>query len=42
VPEWISAAPAAEAGPELTERETEILRMVATGMSCKQIAGSRA
>jgi DNA-binding NarL/FixJ family response regulator len=35
----LAATPTAEAGPELTERETEILRMVATGMSYKQIAG---
>src|ERR1700677_694136 len=35
----LAATPAAEPGPELTERETEILRMVATGMSYKQIAG---
>jgi DNA-binding NarL/FixJ family response regulator len=34
----LAATPAAEAGPELTERETEVLRMVATGMSYKQIA----
>src|SRR6202453_1155027 len=35
----LAGTPAAEPGPELTERETEILRMVATGMSYKQIAG---
>src|SRR6202042_3142378 len=36
----LAAAPAASDGdaPRLTERETEILRMVATGMSYKQIA----
>jgi DNA-binding NarL/FixJ family response regulator len=36
----LAAAPA-ESGdtPQLTERETEILRMVATGLSYKQIAG---
>ena len=36
----LSAAPAETAGrvPRLSERETEILRMVATGMSYKQIA----
>lgn len=36
----LAHAPAAEDGdaPRLTERETEILRMVATGMSYKQIA----
>ena len=36
----LASAPAASDGdaPRLTERETEILRMVATGMSYKQIA----
>src|ERR1700740_3196751 len=36
----LAAAPAGDSGdtPRLTERETEILRMVATGMSYKQIA----
>jgi DNA-binding NarL/FixJ family response regulator len=36
----LAAAPAGDSGdaPQLTERETEILRMVATGMSYKQIA----
>lgn len=36
----LAAAPAGEGsgGPRLTERETEILRMVATGLSYKQIA----
>jgi DNA-binding NarL/FixJ family response regulator len=36
----LASAPAAGSGdaPTLTERETEILRMVATGMSYKQIA----
>ena len=36
----LASAPAASGGdaPSLTERETEILRMVATGMSYKQIA----
>ena len=38
-----AAPPAAGAGasdvPTLTERETEVLRMVATGLSYKQIAG---
>src|SRR6266566_1110958 len=36
----LAAAPAGAAGaaPELTDRETEVLRMVATGMSYKQIA----
>jgi DNA-binding NarL/FixJ family response regulator len=35
----LASAPAASAdAPSLTERETEILRMVATGMSYKQIA----
>ena len=36
----LAAAPAAGGGdaPRLTERETEILRMVATGLSYKQIA----
>jgi DNA-binding NarL/FixJ family response regulator len=34
----LAAAPATEGAPRLTERETEILRMVATGMSYKQIA----
>jgi DNA-binding NarL/FixJ family response regulator len=36
----LAAAPGADATdtPRLTERETEILRMVATGLSYKQIA----
>jgi DNA-binding NarL/FixJ family response regulator len=36
----LASAPAADSAdaPQLTERETEILRMVATGMSYKQIA----
>ena len=36
----LAAAPAGDGGdaPRLTERETEVLRMVATGMSYKQIA----
>ena len=34
----LAMAPAADT-PKLTERETEILRMVATGLSYKQIAG---
>ena len=36
----LAAAPAGDdaAAPQLTERETEILRMVATGLSYKQIA----
>ena len=36
----LAAAPAADGGdaPRLSERETEILRMVATGLSYKQIA----
>jgi DNA-binding NarL/FixJ family response regulator len=35
----LSEAPAGGKGvPQLSERETEILRMVATGMSYKQIA----
>jgi len=36
----LAAAPAKDGGdaPRLTERETEVLRMVATGMSYKQIA----
>ena len=36
----LATAPAADGGdmPRLTERETEILRMVATGLSYKQIA----
>ena len=36
----LASAPAGDGGdtPSLTERETEILRMVATGMSYKQIA----
>ncbi len=36
----LAAAPAEDGGdaPRLTERETEVLRMVATGMSYKQIA----
>ena len=36
----LASAPAGDGGdtPRLTERETEILRMVATGMSYKQIA----
>jgi DNA-binding NarL/FixJ family response regulator len=36
----LATAPAGDAGsaPQLTERETEILRMVATGLSYKQIA----
>jgi DNA-binding NarL/FixJ family response regulator len=34
----LAAAPAPAPVPELTERETEILRMVATGLSYRQIA----
>jgi DNA-binding NarL/FixJ family response regulator len=34
----LAAGPPAAGTPELTERETEILRMVATGMSYRQIA----
>ncbi|MBO0825504.1 MAG: response regulator transcription factor, partial [Actinobacteria bacterium] len=36
----LSAAPAGAGGgaPQLSQRETEVLRMVATGMSYKQIA----
>ena len=33
------AAPASRPIPELTARETEVLRLVATGMSYKEIAG---
>jgi DNA-binding NarL/FixJ family response regulator len=37
----LAAGPAGASGdaPQLTERETEVLRMVATGLSYKQIAG---
>jgi DNA-binding NarL/FixJ family response regulator len=37
----LAAGPAGASGdaPRLTERETEVLRMVATGLSYKQIAG---
>jgi DNA-binding NarL/FixJ family response regulator len=34
----LAAGPPAGGAPELTERETEILRMVATGLSYRQIA----
>ena len=34
----LAAAPASADAPQLTSRETEILKMVATGMSYKQIA----
>jgi len=36
----LAASPAPEQAPRLTERETEILRLVAKGMSYKQIAES--
>jgi DNA-binding NarL/FixJ family response regulator len=32
------ARPGATVGPSLTERETEILRMVATGLTAREIA----
>jgi DNA-binding NarL/FixJ family response regulator len=37
-PKEVPATPPATDAPRLTDRETEVLRLVSKGLSCKQIA----